>query len=151
VVHCNFALRFSFTQVYKARHRSWCLNVVEGQMRSPRVIVVVLASVFCFLLPVALRARQGRAQRQMAGVPPDQALLDPAHPQPVAMQTDRQVLDARNQLELRMNVQRLYALATELKEEMDQTNSSGVLSATVLQRARDIEKLAKQIKDSARK
>lgn len=118
-------------------------------MRSPRVIVVVLVVVCCFLLPVVLRARQGRAQRQ-TGVPSAQALLAASNPPTIAMQ-DRQALDARNQLELRMNVQRLYALATELKDDVDRTNSAAVFSVTVLQRARDIEKLAKQIKNSARK
>jgi hypothetical protein len=124
-------------------------EVVEGQMKSPRVTVVVLVLVFCFLLPVALRARQERARAaQVIGA--RQALLDtvaPPPPQPV----DKRTLDARNQLEQRMNVQRLYALATELKEEMEQTNSSMELNARVVRRARDIEKLAKQIKDSARR
>jgi len=124
-------------------------EVVEGQMKSPRVIVVVSVGVCCFLLPMALRARQGRGQRQ-TGVPAAQALLDAANPPSIVMQ-DQRTLDARNQLELRMNVQRLYALATELKDDMDHTNSTTVLSVTVLQRARDIEKLAKQIKESARK
>lgn len=118
-------------------------------MKSPRVTVVVLVLVFCFLLPVALRARQERARAaQVIGA--RQALLDtvaPPPPQPV----DKRTLDARNQLEQRMNVQRLYALATELKEEMEQTNSSMELNARVVRRARDIEKLAKQIKDSARR
>jgi hypothetical protein len=120
-------------------------EVVEAQMKSPRVMVVVLVVVFCFLLPVVLRARQARARPQAVAA---QALLDTvAAPQPV----DKRTLDARNQLEQRMNVQRLYALATELKEEMEQTNSSMELNATVVRRARDIEKLAKQIKDSARR
>lgn len=118
-------------------------------MKSPRVIVVVSVVVCVFLLPVALRARQGRAQRQ-TGVPTAQALLDASGPPTIVMQ-DQRALDARNQLELRMDVQRLYALATELKDEMDHANSTAVLSVTMLQRARDIEKLAKQIKDSARK
>lgn len=118
-------------------------------MKSPRVIVVVSVVVCVFLLPVALRARQGRAQRQ-TGVPTAQALLDASGPPTIVMQ-DQRALDARNQLELRMDVQRLYALATELKDEVDHTNSAAVLSVTMLQRARDIEKLAKQIKDSARK
>ena len=114
-------------------------------MKSPRVMVVVLVVVLCLLLPVVLRARQARARPQVVGA---QALLDTvAAPQPL----DKRTLDARNQLEQRMNVQRLYALATELKEEMEQTNSNMELNATVVRRAREIEKLAKQIKDSARR
>ena len=114
-------------------------------MKSPRVIVVVLVVVFCFLLPVVLRARQARTRPPVVGA---QALMDTAvPPQPV----DKRAPDARDQVELRMNVQRLYALATELKEEMEQTNSNMELNALVVRRARDIEKLAKQIRDSARR
>jgi hypothetical protein len=120
-------------------------EVVEGQMKSPRVIVVVLVVVFCFLLPVVLRARQARTRPPVVDA---QALLNTAA---AAQPVDKRTLDARNQLAQRMNVQRLYALATELKEEMEQTNSSMELNAMVVRRARDIEKLAKQIKDSARR
>jgi len=65
--------------------------------------------------------------------------------------SDRQTVDAQNQVELRLQVQRLYAMATELKDEVDRTNGNTVLNTTVLKRAQDIEKLAKQIKDRAKK
>ena len=50
-----------------------------------------------------------------------------------------------------MDVQRLYAMASELKDEVDKTNANAVLSLAVVKRAQDIEKLAKQIRDRARK
>jgi hypothetical protein len=115
---------------------------------------VSVAVVFVFavygLMPLALWAWQGRAQRQMAGVPADQALLDGAGP-PASRANAAQTLDAQNQVEVRLNVQRLYALATELKDEVDSSNSGAVLSMTVIKRAQDIEKLARQIKDRARR
>ena len=48
-------------------------------------------------------------------------------------------------------VQRLYAMATELKDELDRTNSNTVLSLSVVKRAQDIEKLVKQIRDRAKR
>jgi hypothetical protein len=42
-------------------------------------------------------------------------------------------------------------MATELKDEVDNTNSNAVLNLAVLKRAKEIEKLAKQIRDQAKK
>jgi hypothetical protein len=50
-----------------------------------------------------------------------------------------------------MDVQRLYALSTELKDEVDHANPDATLSLTVLKRTHDIEKLAKQIRDRAKR
>ena len=60
-------------------------------------------------------------------------------------------MNAQNDREIRLGVQRLYALVVELKNQVDQTNSNMVLNAALVKRAQDIEKLAKQIKDKARK
>jgi len=114
-------------------------------------VAVCLALLLCVLMPLALRAWQGRAQRQMAGVPADQALLDGAGPPPSSAANGRQALDAQNQQEIRLSVQRLYALTTELKDEVDSTNSSAVLSMSVVKRAQEIEKLARQIRDRAKR
>jgi hypothetical protein len=67
------------------------------------------------------------------------------------VENNKQVLDQENQLEIRMEVQRLYALATELKDEVDRTNPNAVLNLSVVKRAQDIEKLAKRIKERAKR
>jgi hypothetical protein len=67
------------------------------------------------------------------------------------VENNKQALDQQNQQEIRMEVQRLYALATELKDEVDRTNPNAVLNLSVVKRAQDIEKLAKQIKDRAKR
>ena len=41
--------------------------------------------------------------------------------------------------------------ATELKDEVDETGSGDVLSVSVVKRAQDIEKLARQIKVHAKR
>ena len=58
---------------------------------------------------------------------------------------------ARSRIGSTMDVQRLYALSAELKDEVDRTSPDTVLSFSVLKRTQDIEKLAKQIRDRARK
>jgi len=63
----------------------------------------------------------------------------------------KQSLDRQNEQEIRLEVQRLYAMATELKDEVDNTNSYAVLNVSVLKRTQEIEKLAKQIRDRAKK
>jgi len=54
-------------------------------------------------------------------------------------------------VELRLDVQRLFALSTELKDEVDRSDPEAVLSMSVLKRTQDIEKLAKQIRGRAKR
>jgi hypothetical protein len=56
----------------------------------------------------------------------------------------------RNQKQIEQDIQRLYALATDLKKEIDGTDSAAVLSLSLLQKADEVEKLAKQIKTLAK-
>jgi hypothetical protein len=70
---------------------------------------------------------------------------------PISKEASKATVDPANEQEIRLEVQRLYAMATELKDEVDNTNSNAVLSVTVLKRAQEIEKLAKQIRDRAKK
>jgi hypothetical protein len=63
----------------------------------------------------------------------------------------RPYVDLQNEQEIRASVERLYALVADLKNEVDRTNSNMVLNTTLVKRAQDIEKLAKQIKDRAKK
>lgn len=59
-------------------------------------------------------------------------------------------VNQQNEIDLRLDVQRLYAMATQLKDEVDRTNENAVLNVAVLKRAQEIEKLAKQIRDRAK-
>jgi hypothetical protein len=70
---------------------------------------------------------------------------------PLTPDTSQPSVNPQNQQEIRLSVQRLYAMVTELKNEVDQTNSNLVLNTSVVKHAQGIEKLAKQIKDRARK
>ena len=51
-----------------------------------------------------------------------------------------------NEKDIKKKVERLYELATELKAEVDKTDSSKVLSLNLLKKTEEIEKLAKDIR-----
>jgi hypothetical protein len=55
-----------------------------------------------------------------------------------------------NEKNLKKKVEKLFQLASELKEEADKTDSINVLSIAMLKKADEIEKLAKDIKTRAK-
>jgi hypothetical protein len=89
--------------------------------------------------------------RQSPNAPTNQNVPQGIDRPQLSPDTSKETVDPQNDREIRAGVQRLYALVTELKSEVDQTNSSMILSTSVVKRAQEIEKLAKQIKDRARK
>jgi hypothetical protein len=52
----------------------------------------------------------------------------------------------QNEKEFREGVEHLYVLVNELREEVDKTATTDVLSVSMYKKAQEIEKLAKQIK-----
>ncbi len=59
------------------------------------------------------------------------------------------VLEA-NDKDIKKNVEKLFQLASELKDEVDKTDSAQVLSLAMVKKAEEIEKLAKEIKSRAK-
>jgi hypothetical protein len=55
-----------------------------------------------------------------------------------------------NEKNLKKKVEKLFQLASELKEEADKTDSINVLSIAMLKKADEIEKLARDIKTRAK-
>jgi len=78
-------------------------------------------------------------------------LLNGPNPTPVAYKSGKQAREAENQLELRFDVQRLYAMSTELKDEVDHSDQNALLNMSVLKRTQVIEKLVKQIRERAKR
>lgn len=62
---------------------------------------------------------------------------------------DKRVLD-ENQKEIKKKVERLYDLASELKAEVEKTDSTKVLSLNQIKKAEEIEKLAHEIKSRSK-
>jgi len=63
---------------------------------------------------------------------------------------DPKVKLEENQKTLRHDAERLLQLAQNLKDEVDKTQETNVLSLSLVKRAEEIEKLARQIKDLIR-
>ena len=114
---------------------------------------LALVTGMCIATPMAIEAWQRATPqpRPSPNAPSDLNALDRLNGPPATVDNGKQSVDQQNQLEIRLQVQRLYAMATELKDEVDNTNSNTVLNLAVLKRAQEIEKLAKQIRDRAKK
>ena len=91
--------------------------------------------------PDASQERQERQERQ----PPPAENAPEAPLQPM----DKRILD-ENQKEMKKKVEKLFALASELKDEVEKTDSSKVLSLNLVRKAEEIEKLAHDIKNRSK-
>jgi prephenate dehydrogenase len=58
---------------------------------------------------------------------------------------DPKKIQEQNQKTIVQDIQRLYKLAGELKDEVEKTDSTKTLSLPMIQKAKEVEKLAKQI------
>lgn len=62
---------------------------------------------------------------------------------------DSKALLEANQKDIKKNIEKLYQLASELKAEVEKTDSVQVLSVVMVKKAEEIEKLAKGIRSRA--
>jgi len=58
---------------------------------------------------------------------------------------DPKKIQEQNQKTIVQDIQKLYKLAGELKDEVEKTDSTKTLSLPMIQKAKEVEKLAKQI------
>ena len=86
-------------------------------------------------------ASQERQDRQP--LPAENAPEAPLQP------IDKRILD-ENQKEMKKKVEKLFELASELKNEVEKTDSSKVLSLNLVRKAEEIEKLAHDIKNRSK-
>jgi hypothetical protein len=70
---------------------------------------------------------------------------------PAVKGPDPKAIDKQNQAELHSDVEKLYALVFVLREQMKMTDSRSTMSVTIVKQAQQIEKLAKEIKDRAKR
>lgn len=68
---------------------------------------------------------------------------------PLAPTAEKKALE-ENDKDMKKKVDRLFELATELKAEVDKTDSSKVLSLNLVKKAEEIEKLAREIKNKGK-
>jgi hypothetical protein len=67
-----------------------------------------------------------------------------------APKLDPKLILEANQKEIKKNVEKLYDLASELKAEVEKTDSVHVLSVAMLRKTDEIEKLAREIRSRAK-
>lgn len=77
-----------------------------------------------------------------AGDADDSDSLPPKSPTKVMLEA--------NEKDIKKNIDKLYQLVTDLKAEVEKTDSSQVLSLTLVRKAEEIEKLARDIKTRAK-
>jgi hypothetical protein len=68
---------------------------------------------------------------------------------PALQPMDKRILE-ENQKEIKKKVEKLFDLASELKTEVEKTDSSKVLSLNLVRKAEEIEKLARDIKNRSK-
>ncbi|HEY6269975.1 MAG TPA: hypothetical protein VIX11_16870 [Candidatus Acidoferrum sp.] len=64
--------------------------------------------------------------------------------------SDKKAIERANQQELRSDVSKLYQMVSDLKDQVEKTDANKTLSVSVVKKAQQIEKLAKQIKELAK-
>ncbi len=101
-----------------------------------------------------LRATCTWAQAQSPSIPrsqpPSSFPKPPEDPFPDSPKPDPKQVLKHNKEQIAQDIQKLYELASELKEQGEKTDSAAVLSLPLVQKAEEIEKLARQIKNLAR-
>jgi hypothetical protein len=77
---------------------------------------------------------------------------DPAeiHPNPEGTAAAKRAMLRQNEKEFGEGVERLYQLASELREEVQKTATTDVLSLRLVKKTEEIEKLAKFLKSRAK-
>ncbi|MGA8035313.1 MAG: hypothetical protein WA823_17180 [Candidatus Acidiferrales bacterium] len=93
-------------------------------------------------------AQQRTPQNPMPQVPPPGVSPDTSLSPSVGL--DPKVMLKRNQTQIHDDVEKLYALAVELKDTVEKTETEHILSLPMIQKAEQIERLAKQVKTLAR-
>jgi hypothetical protein len=69
---------------------------------------------------------------------------------PGPSQPDQKTIDKQNQEQLRADIDKMFSMVSELKEQLGLTNTTAVLSVDFVKKAHEIEKLAKQVRELAK-
>jgi hypothetical protein len=103
--------------------------------------------------PLALLAVRAFAQNPSPKLPKGDTPVYDGRNDPFgdsAAKPDPKQILKQNKEQIHDDVEKLYTLASELKDEVEKTDSANVLSLTMVGKAEQVEKLAKQIKNLAR-
>lgn len=110
-------------------------------------VTLMLLSGMCSGLmgkPIQEQNPGSRPTPPMPGSGPDREETPPGIPNP-----DKKILE-NNDKDMKKKVEQLYQLASQLKAEVEKTDSSKVLSLDLVRKAEEIEKLAHDIKNRSK-
>ena len=128
VVPCGGGLRGRKGVLAMEPRRKFLVNLIAAGV--PAVLALISSA-------------QVRAQRPQN---PEQPKEDDSHMPKI---DPKMILEA-NQKEIKKNVEKLYDLASDLKAEVEKTDSVHVLSIAMLRKTDEIEKLAREIRSRAK-
>ena len=109
----------------------------------------LLFTLLAALGAVCLRPKSLSAQKPVPPSPLPHGDEKPPGPPESAAPSTKTLLE-QNQKSIKKDIEKLYQLVTQLKTEVEKTDSTAVLSIALVKKAEEIEKLAKQIKDRAK-
>jgi hypothetical protein len=98
-----------------------------------------------------ITALQGQGRPQRPTTTGSDSNTDPNGDAPALPEksTTKAMLEA-NEKDIKKNIEKLFELASDLKAEVEKTDSSQILSLALLKKAEEIEKLAHDIKTRAK-
>src|SRR6202023_932646 len=94
------------------------------------------------IVPMIFLQGKSLAQQDRPMTNPDGKAADESAPFPPG---SRKAELEENEKDIKKKVEKLFQLATELKDEVDKTDSAKVLSVAMVKKAEEIEKMAKDI------
>jgi hypothetical protein len=98
-----------------------------------------------------IRALQGQARPQRPSTTGADSNTDPnADPSALPEKSSTKAVLEANEKDIKKNIEKLFQLASDLKDEVEKTDSSQILSLALLKKAEEIEKLAHDIKTRAK-
>jgi hypothetical protein len=106
-----------------------------------------LAGTTLILMPAAMLNGQAKPKGRPTGTDPNQ---EPESTDPAPMKSPTKALLEANEKDIKKNIEKLYQLASDLKAEVEKTDSSQFLSLAMVKKAEEIEKLARDIKTRAK-
>lgn len=123
-------------------------------MRRPTLLILFLSGVSIFISPQIVAGQHPTPPppqpRQSPNAPSNQNAPMGLDQPPSSTQSDNARENPQKDKEIRDSVHRLFELASDLRNDVDKTNSNMVLSVSLVKRANEIEKLAKQIREHAK-
>jgi len=121
-------------------------------MEARRCLLMTAVGALGFLMvKPSLRGEQGQSP-STPKLHPYPNGRDPNNPPSIdePSRLDLKAIQQENQRKLRSDVSKLYEMAADLKTDVEKTDATATLSISVIKKAQDIEKLAKQIRSLAK-